>query len=246
MSDTLEALLRLQEVEAKFAVLRRRRDSKTRRVEQQQRLLRQTEDKLLQSHRSCQEQQIKLDALSLEVASIEETVSKHREALNRAKTNKEYAAILTAMNTEKADNAKRESGILEYMEQIQTAKQEAAQVEVERSGYIESVESAEKGLAKLDNDTKDEIEKLLAARAKLAENVPPTTLSTFLRIAEHHDGEAMAQVIRVHPKRPEYACEGCNMTVSLEVVSTLTSRADLQPCKSCGRILYLEQAAAAS
>lgn len=246
MSDTLEALLRLQEVEAKFAVLRRRRESKTRRIEQQKRLLRQTEARLLQSHRICQEQQMKLDALSLEVASIEETVSKHREALNRAKTNKEYAAILTAMNTEKADNAKRESGILEYMEQIQTAKQEAAQVETDRSGFIETVQSAEKALSKLDKDTKKEIEELLAARAKFAEHIPPTTLTTFLRIAEHHDGEAMAQVIRVHPKRPDYACEGCNMTVSLEVVSTLASRAELQPCKSCGRILYLEQATAPS
>jgi predicted nucleic acid-binding Zn-ribbon protein len=39
----------------------------------------------------------------------------------------------------------------------------------------------------------------------------------------------------------EYNCAGCNMKVTLEIVSALSSRDDIQLCGSCGRILYLEQ-----
>lgn len=246
MVDTIEALLRLQKVETKFAVLRRQRESKTHRVEEQKRLLRQTEGKLTDSRRICQEHQIKLDALSLEVATIEEAVSKHREALNRAKTNKEYAAILTALNTEKADNAKRESGILEHMEQIQTIKQDLGRMEEERDKQLENIVKAEESLSALDRSTKGEIGSLTAARQKFAEGVPPATLDIFLRTAVHHDGEAVAPVIKVHPKRQEYACGGCNMTVSLELVNSLQCRSSIQLCKACERILYFETSEAAS
>ena len=64
-------------------------------------------------------------------------------------------------------------------------------------------------------------------------------MQIFLRVDERHDGEAMAPVTRVNPRREEYACSGCNIRVSIEVVSALQGKGDIQYCKVCGRILYL-------
>jgi predicted nucleic acid-binding Zn-ribbon protein len=55
----------------------------------------------------------------------------------------------------------------------------------------------------------------------------------------------MALVERVHPKRVEYVCSGCNMSVTLEIVNALQSRDEVQTCQICSRILYFEVPASA-
>ena len=50
---------------------------------------------------------------------------------------------------------------------------------------------------------------------------------------------------KLHPRREEFACGGCNMTVTLEVVEILKSNKQLEVCKSCGRVLYYDEKAVA-
>ena len=146
MGVTLEELRRLQAVEMQLAALRRNRDTKARQVEVHRRQLRQIGERLQENHRKARECQMRLDALSLDVASREEAVSRHRQALNKAKTNKEYAAILTAMNTEKADNSKLENESLQFMEQLQVLKTEGAAIETEKAKLQSSAAAAEEAL----------------------------------------------------------------------------------------------------
>ena len=89
------------------------------------------------------------------------------------------------------------------------------------------------------DETQEEREELLGRRREGSEGLPPTALATFTRVAEKHDGEGLAEVIRLHPKREEYACGGCNMTVPLDHVNALAARDEIQYCLVCGRILYL-------
>ena len=76
-------------------------------------------------------------------AAREQAIDKHRQALNSAKTNKEYSGILTALNTEKADNAKIETEMLQLMEEIQGFKDEAVRLEAERQKLLEEAERSE-------------------------------------------------------------------------------------------------------
>ena len=241
MGETLEALHRLQEVELQLAAIRRKREVKARRVEIHKRRIEETENRLEGNRRTIRERQAKLDALQLDVATRDESIKKHREALNSAKTNKEYGAILSAMNTEKADNAKLESGILELMEQIQALEAEGSRIEEERQALANNVKTAEEALREFDAGSRDTTERLEQKREDCSAKIAPTTLASFTRVAEHHDGEAMSPVMKLHPKRDEYACEGCNMKVTLEIVNALRVRDEIQLCPVCGRILYFEQ-----
>ena len=54
----------------------------------------------------------------------------------------------------------------------------------------------------------------------------------------------LAVVVQVHPKRLEFSCGGCHMSVPLELVNALKSREDIQCCNVCGRILYVQEEAA--
>ncbi len=202
------------------------------------------EDRRETNRRAVQERQVRQDAYSLDVATREEAVSKQREALGKAKTNKAYAEILTVMNTTKADNSKLESEILKLMEEIQTLEAEGAAIDAEKVEFVAAVEVSEGQLKEVEEKRRAEREELEASRAKCAEQIPPTALSIFTRVAQHHDGEAMAPVIKLHPKRHEYACTGCNLQITLEVVSTLKKNNELQLCSSCGRVLYIENGAA--
>ena len=240
MASMLEALHRLQDCELKLAQLRQEREAKARRVEAHQRRVRKADEQLQRCQLATRERQKRLDFLQLDVASREESIDKHRQALNKAKTNKEYAAILTALNTEKADNSKLETEILQLMEAVQTAETEAASVESEKAKFLSELARAEEVLRAYDADSQPQRDSLQTDREHCAEGLLPTTLATFNRVAGHHDGEAIAPVVKIHPKRDEYVCSGCNMNIALEVVNSLQTREDLQVCKVCGRILCLE------
>ncbi len=240
MGKVLDALHRLQSVELRLAEIRSTRGAKLRRVETQRRQVKGSEDRLEESKLSVRRRQIRLDATQLEVATREEATDKHRQALNAAKTNKEYAAILTAMNTEKADTAKFETEILQLMEDIGSMNDEASQIEEERGKAEADLARAEKALAKFDADSKAERSALEAKRNECAEGLEPTILESFNRVAEHHDGEAMVALHRIHPKREDYVCGGCNITITLEVVNLLRCQDRIQTCKTCGRVLFIE------
>lgn len=242
MGEILESLHRLQALELKLATIRNERESKIRLLDVCRRRLKQLDDRIEQHEKNLRQRQVELDTLSLEASAREESVAQHRTALTKAKTNREYAAILTAMNTEKADNMKIETDVLQRMEEVQQLIDQKATLAAERQKLLEDVERAEKALAAVDEKRKEEREALEAQRDQHAEHIEPTAMASFMRVAQKHDGEAMATVTRAHPKREEYVCEGCNMRLSLEIVSALQSRDEIQLCQTCGRILYLASA----
>lgn len=240
MGEILEALQRLQTVETHMAQIRAGREEKQRRATQHQRQFAKAEQRLQDQQRTWKECQKRLDLLQLDTTSREENIDRHRQALNKAKTNKEYAAILTAMNTEKADNAKLENEVLQLMERTQTLKDQEVAIEAEKAKFNEDVERANQTLADYDEKTKSRREELQAEHDQHAHRVPPTALELFTRVARHHDGVAMVPIVKIHPRRDEYICSGCNMTITLEVVAALQLRDEVQSCKTCGRILFVE------
>lgn len=240
----IQVLHRLQKIELQLASIRRRREQRARRLDVQKRKIAQVNGRLEEHNRTVRARQVRLDALALEISARESAAQKHREALNKAKTNKEYAGILAAMNTEKADAARIESGVLQLIDEVQALKDEAVTIETEKLALVDELNLGQQKLEDFEIEHHDNQARLEAERDAAAQAVPPTTLSSFLRIAARHDGEAMAEVTRLHPKREEYGCSGCNLTLSLEVVNALQSRDEVNYCGSCGRILYLASGAA--
>lgn len=240
MGETLDALQRLQAVELKLAAIRRKREAKQRRIDVHKRKLQEIDQRLQENEKRKRDIQVQIDALNLDVAAKEDKVRKHREALNSAKTNKEYSSILAAMNTEKADAAKVESRIIELLDQIQKFDDAASQIDAERAALADKLKQAEAALAESDQASSEDRARLQSQRDAVSEGIGPGVLACFERVADRHDGEALASVTKIHPKRDEYICEGCNLKVTLEVINSLQTRDDIQLCPVCGRILYLE------
>ena len=243
MGSTLNELRRLQDVELQLASIRRNRDGKARRVEVQQIRVRQLEARIEENRKAAKAQQMKIDELTLDVASREDSVDKHRQALNKAKTNKEYAAILTAMNTEKADSSKVESAVLQLMEEMNKIKSDGAVLEAEREKALADVVGAEQVLQAYDAQSKAEKDRLTAERSQIGSAIEPQAMVIFDRTAQRHEGEAMASVVKLRAKGDEWACGGCNLKITLDLVNALATRDEVRLCGACGRILYIEQGA---
>lgn len=238
MGEVLDALHGLQEIELQLSDLRREEQRKDRQVRNAQRQIRKLDDRIATLQADQAARQAELDQVDGDVKRREESVSRHREALLEARTNKDYAAILTSINTEKADSAKVEKLALAKLGELERLQETVGACRQERLAAEQRLETCKQALQEYLNTTTERRRALEAQRDATAQEVPPSTLGTFIRVAEKHDGEALAEVLRLHPRREEYACGGCHMTVTLDRVSALRSRDEIQFCSACGRILY--------
>lgn len=239
MGRTLEALHRLQEIESRLAEFRRTAERRQRQVTAYQKRLAQHDQAIKQKHDQINTLESQAKSLELEVSTRENSTNKHREALAQAKTNKDYAAILTAINTEKADTVKLENQVLLVMTEIEKLREEESKLKEQRQEVVGQLEVVQKKLDDYLKDTKEETTGLQAQRDTAATDVPPKALESFNRVAAKHDGEAMAEIEKLHPKREDYVCGACNMAITLEQINALMSKDEIQTCHNCGWILYL-------
>ena len=242
MGKMLEALARLQSIEHQVADVRRRLRTRSAAVKAQEAQIAQLKESLAAQHEAVVAAQKRYGAVELELRTREEHVAKLRASLNTARTNKEYATVLTEINTFKADNSKLEDDGLKIMQAVDAAKTEAEKIKAQ-------IEQAEKRRDEIARTSAEEIARLEALQAELAKKrkeataeVPPKELRVFEKIAATRDGDAMAEVEMFGRKPPyEYVCGGCHMGLRAEHANALRTRDEIRTCESCGRILFLKE-----
>ena len=241
MGHMLAALLALQKIESKLAQVRSRLRTRERAVKVQQIKIDQFSRQRQELHDRHLAKRSHADELALIVQERDEQVAKLRATLNTAKTNKEYAAILTQINTTKADNSKVEEDAL-------MAMQQAEEIKAEAEALKQQIDTETQVLSEIERTSEAEIDRLQemlnglqADRDHAAKEVPADSLAAFDRIAGNYDGEAMA-VIEVQGKKPpfDYTCGGCFMGLNAEHVNALRKYDQVRTCDNCGRILYLD------
>ncbi len=242
MGKTLEAMRALQVIERQLADVRRQFSSSSAAVAVQQRRVDELRQQFQLLHDEVLAHQKEAGAVELELKSREEDVNKLRQTLNSTKTNKEYAAVLTQLNTLKADNSKLEDKALKLMQEVDQVRTETEEVE-------DQIAQAEKSLEQIRQTSAEETTRLQAMlddlqtrRKSAAEAVPSKPLGVFDRIAAIRDGDVMAKIEVVGRKPPyQYICGGCNMSITAEHANALRTRDEIRFCDCCGRILYMEK-----
>ena len=183
---------------------------------------------------------VQIDRLELELKGRDERIAKLRAALNMAKTNKEYAAILSELNTSKADNAKIENQVLDLMKNIEVDEAGCGQIQEQIDEQKTKVNQLRR-----DNEVKAakyeaEIEDIQAEWDQMAKTIPPEVLEVFKRVAETYDGEALAAAGKENEKTEVFSCGGCFMRLPAENVNQLMTKDDIIRCSNCTRILVLK------
>ena len=245
MGATIEALHNLQEIEVQIADIQRRIDRKHHACNKQSAIIDALDRRITGMRNQLHAKQKEADRHNLELRAHEAQLAKMRDALNESKNQKEYSAVLTQLNTYKADNSKTEERVLELLTAIDEEKKQLVEVEAERAKECAKLEELHAAAREAEEKSSSRLNSLKAERDRATTGIPPETLDMFSRVAAKNNGEAMAMIVRTHPRRQEYACEGCNMAITIEQVNNVLSRDEAVLCNVCGRILYSETASTA-
>jgi predicted nucleic acid-binding Zn-ribbon protein len=241
MGTVLNALVKLQSVENSLRAAKAKLNRSRRNVILKENQLRTLQNSLASKQEEIQLTRIQADRMELELKSVDETLAKYRAALNVAKSNKEYAAILTELNTTKADSSKVETQTLELMKNIDA---DQTQCEVIK----QQIEIAKNELNEIRKQTEEQAKKFEAEIAQIeqqwqqaSKDVPVEALEIFKRVAETYDGEAIAEVEIQDHRSGIYTCGGCFMNLTNETANTLMSKDEILRCPNCTRILFLKE-----
>ena len=186
--------------------------------------------------------QASIGNLEVEVKSVDQRLEKLRMELNSAATNKQYSAVLSELNTIKANRAEIEERMLQDMEQIEKLQAQMQEIEGQVTERTKVRDMAKAQLEERRNDVGHRLQELETERQTAAAVIPVDMLAVFDDLADSYEGQAMAPIEEVDRRHREYACGECNMHLPFEQISQLTSRGDvLVRCPSCTRILYMQE-----
>lgn len=241
MGPVLDGLVKLQSVENRLRAAKAKLARSRRSVIIQENQVRSLQSALEAKKEETQLTKIQCDRLELELKTRDAQVDKLRASLNNAKTNKEYAAVLTMLNTTKADNSKIETQILELMKDIETDDEECTAIRAQIEEQKQTLEETRKKAEGSATAHEGEIATIQAEWDEVAKDMPPTALETFNRVADTYDGEAVVRVDQQEGKSGAYSCGGCFMGITAESVNLLMTRDEIIRCANCTRILVLGQ-----
>jgi predicted nucleic acid-binding Zn-ribbon protein len=244
MGPVLHGLIKLQSVENRLRAAKAKLARCRRTVILQENQVRSLQNALETKKEQIQLTKVQCDRMELELRSRDEELTKLRAALNTAKTNKEYAALLTQLNTSKADNSKIETQVLELMKDIEADQAESKdirqQIDEQKQKLEQTRSEADASAAKHEV----EIEQIQAEWDQVAKTIPPKSLEIFKRVAETYDGQAVVAIEQQEGKTPIYSCGGCFMNIAAECVNLLMTKDDIIRCPNCTRIIVLGESQA--
>jgi len=239
MGPVLNGLIKLQSVENRLRAAKAKLARCRRNVIIQENQVRSLQNALEAKTEEIQLTKIQSDRLELELKTQDEAIARLRASLNTAKTNKEYAAVLTQLNTTKADNSKIETQILELLRDIEDDEDESGKIRSQIDEQKQTLEQTRKETKLLATKYQAEIEEIQDEWDQVAQTMPDEPLQIFKRVAETYDGEAMAVIDQQEGKTGSYTCGGCFMGITAESVNLLMSKDDIIRCPNCTRILVL-------
>lgn len=234
-------LVRLHIVEKNLRGLTERLNQAERYLESQTALLAQADAQRESLRGQLRQVEAALKNDENEAALFEQKISKLRDQMNAAKSNKEYTAFLTEINTLKTDKKTVEDRQLASMQKTEELRKQVESAETQRAEREQLRAVAVTDRDKRMSEIKDRLDELRVEREQAAKDVPERALKVFeTRVAEGHD-DIMAPLEEHDRRNREYACGSCQVLLPLEKLNGLLGRGELTACSSCGAILYLDE-----
>lgn len=241
MGPTNVALVNLFRADQHLREAIARLDAAERNVRIQERRVADLSEKSKLAQTTLREQQSRSGQLELDLRSREAHIEKLRIQQQTAKNNKEYQAFLVEINTAKVDRAKVEDETLKVMEAVEKGKTETAALQAHLADEQAKLATMKAQIGDTVAALRAEVDSLRPARDAAAAAVPPRALQIFERLADHHEGEAMAALAKPDRRREEYLCTACNMELVRDVYNKLRVRDEVITCPSCQRILFIPE-----
>ena len=170
----------------------------------------------------------------LDLQAKEDDILKHNGQLSQLKTNKEYKAKLTEIESVKADTSIIEEKILILFDEIdninKNIQKEKEALNEEEKEYLVQKKEVEDMVKELE----EKVKVLDNKRKQMLVDISSESLARYERILAGKEGLAMVPIVNG-------SCSGCYMNVPAQKVNEIQKHDQLIYCESCARILYIEE-----
>lgn len=242
--DVINTLKCLQAVDRKLAHLARMKDLEPKRLAKAKAIVAEARDLIAQLDSDHLELQRKTSRTELDIKAREEKIEKHKAQMLSASTNKAYQALIREISLEEVERAKVEEQLLEEMIRIENFSEleKEAKAAIEKAGG-ELQEVAAEVAASL-REVAAEESGHQEERDSTASGLPQAILRQYERLFESRGGNAVMSVSYISGtgrSEGRYICAGCNMSLTHQMVNLLLIGSEVVHCKSCGRILFMDE-----
>lgn len=233
MSTTAASLKALHHLYLKLHDVNRKLEQGPKRIKLKEEFALQQEEKL----RSFQEQVTQLkkqvQQKNLDLQSNETKILDLKAKLNTASSNKEFDIIKGQIKADEMANSVLEDEILELMDKIDAAEADVQLWVEKKDAAHQAAKEAAQNFESARDSLDEEIKECNAAIADAEHIIPENVKVQFARLVRSYGAGALAIV------EGKY-CSSCNFLISPQLRVELNS-GKLVFCKSCGRLLYLEE-----
>lgn len=233
MKEQLDLLWELQRIDLELKGIKESQEGfpkEIKRLEEKQKIEKEKIQKDKEKIDSLEkERRRKESQLSVEQEKIRKTEGKMFEV----KTNKEYQALLTEIDSLKGVNSREEEEILQLLDEIDELKKSLAKREKEIAAVLTKIEGEKKVL--LDQMARDEevLKKQAGRREVVIKRLESAHYRLYNTLTEKRKG------VGVVSARQE-TCQGCYVNVPPQMFIEVQKNNAIIRCPNCNRILYWE------
>ncbi len=235
LKDELKKLVELQEIDSRIYSLKQLQSQE--KPAELERLLAAFEEKknrLKSFEDHLQQLQVKKKEKELDLASKEESLRKAQGQLYQLKTNKEYHAKLSEIESLKADVSVIEEEILKVMEEVEGAQSRLDEAKGLLGKQEEEFKQAEKEVKTQIKQLESEIAQFETKRKSLTGGVDPEILKKYEDLLAKRGGLAIVPVVSEN-------CGACYMKLTAQKINEIKMYSELTLCESCVRMLYIKE-----
>jgi len=235
LKEEVRKLVQLQEIDSRiYKSKERKNEILPVRLEKIKKEFEETSEGFISAEEKLKSLQLEKKDKELGLATKEGELKKLQTQLYQLKSNKEYQAMLTEIESHKADISVAEEGVLTVMDALEAAKKEYV-AQKEALSQEEKAFKAEE--AEIDSAVKDaaaEISNFGTKREALAEGIEKEILDKYERLLNSRQGLALVPV-----KGSD--CGACHMRLNHQTINEIKMFEHLVSCDSCVRILYIPE-----
>ncbi len=230
VQEELELLLKLQVIDYDLGELERSKEYIPDMMENLKREISEVVDKFSNAEEELTQSKLEQKTLEIELAEHQENLKKLQNQMLAIKTNKEYDALVSQIDSVKEHIDNKESRMLELIETIERLEKEIGSLQ-EKSSEIKGQNRKQLEILQEKMDSVGTKVKMKEDdRNNLKVRIPRGVMSTYDRIRKNRGGAAVVAV----NKR---ACGGCYKALSPHLIQEIKRGQRMITCDSCGRIL---------
>ncbi len=231
MHPHLEKLLKLQVIDYDLGELERSKDYLPDMMDNLKKEITETGERLTLVKQNLEDSQVKQKSLELEVKTKEGELQKYQQQMMSIKTNKEYDALVSEIDSIKVVVSNGETELLELIESIDSMEKEIEEL-TEKDSTISENNTKQLGILQEKIDSiGSKVDLMEESRKTIILEIPKPTLSTYERVRRGKGGRPVVSV----KKR---ACGSCFKALTPKKIQEIKRADKICTCDNCGSLLY--------